>query len=123
MTLPDFKPITEEIEAPSEYRPQLRGPQVVWPAVQKLSDGSLAVDWWQGADGKIMIRKWNNADHPNMKALPVNAPRTVKQLYRREFQLRLLRAVGTAAQRDINRAETDWKSYASKPQRPAQQNL
>lgn len=91
LRLSSYSPQVEEIEAPISFVPEYRGPQKVFPDIQRLPDGRLAVDWWKSADGKILVKAWGRAPYPNINLLPASCPRIVKALYSEAGQLRLLR--------------------------------
>jgi hypothetical protein len=51
-------------------------------------------------------------DHPVLKQLPANAPRSVKHIYRAPVRLRFLLARdGWDYIESVNRAQADWASY------------
>jgi hypothetical protein len=117
MMLPDFTPVTDVIPAPPEYRLELRGPQKVWPDIQKLDDGRLVLDWWRAADGLAMVRVWRREDHPNMGLLPPNTPRVVKSLFSADGQLKRLRA--THCDNSIPSALAAWDMFKRNLKRAA----
>ena len=94
--LPGWHPITEEIPAPPSFKLEEWGPGVQFPPIQKMPDGRLIVQWWDTAQWwkespKIMCKVWTPGDHPNMAALPDDAPRAVRAAYLASNQLAMLR--------------------------------
>lgn len=80
--------------------------------VAKHPDGRLIIDQSRRADGSWEVRVFDNRDHANLRSLPPNTPRAVKQLYRREWRLRYLRATDYwAFGPDINRAYAAWERF------------
>lgn len=90
--------------APEEYRPAPYRTSL--PPIQKLADGRLAIDASQRPDGGYDIRAFDNIDHPLLACLPPNAPRAVRQILRREWRLRYVRA-------------TDWSAFGPDLERAA----
>lgn len=109
MNLPPFFPcaawiVTGEAGAPHGG---------VYPPIEKQPDGTLIVDRAEGA-----IRLFDNRDHPNGRLVPADAPRAVLRLYRRDWQLRYLRAVDAfPIIADIDAAMKAWARYCAR--RPA----
>lgn len=136
--LPHWEPVVVRFVNPDGYDPRPINPQGVCP-VSRLGEWTI-VDWrsldtmyplplWHEAwllggpfEGRFEVIAWKRADHPNMSevaGLP-HVPRAVKQLYRAEFQLRLLRATDIWG---IGRAEEDarcaWQAYWLNQERAA----
>lgn len=58
------------------------------------------------------VKVFENRDHPNIGLLPSNAPRIVKRMFKREYQLRLIRATDAAPLMAESRAaEAAWNEY------------
>jgi hypothetical protein len=103
--LPDFRPSRIWTEVGCEAKPYAG----VFPPIEKRADGTLIVDR-SGAMGVL----FDNRDHPNLQALPADAPRAVKRLYRRDFQLFWLRATDAfPAVRAMEAAFDAWAAYGA----------
>jgi hypothetical protein len=113
--LPSYRPVGAEwIPVPASYRLEHHGPTKVFPDIQKLPDGRLALDWYRALDGRPMVKAWRQADHYNMAQLPSTCPRVVRQLYRAEFQLRWLRMVEAWWWfKAVYEAERAWEKWIS----------
>lgn len=105
MNLPCFMPRKRWIASDDPGVPY----QSVYPPIEKRADGMLIVDRAAGA-----IAVFDNRDHPNARALPPGAPRPVKLLYRRDWQLRCLRAVHAGPiMADIGAALDAWARFCA----------
>ena len=102
-----------------EYRPTLTDVKIdgitgefsgVYHPVVKLPCGRVAVDVWVDADGQVWGSAWRREDHSNLKALPDNAPRKVKHLYKAAGQLAQLRSTDYMAQ-PYFAASKAWEEY------------
>ncbi len=128
MHLPDWKPITREIILDRRAREYSQA--ALFPPVEKLPDGGLVVNEWNAAPVHVWETKpspwgeeglrvrtfypekthavvWDRADHPNLSALPANAPRAVNALYRADGQLAYLRGDYDL----VERAGAAWDRY------------
>ena len=111
-SMPDYQPRCEWINAPDDYIG--RTWNTVYPPVIKLANGDMIVDechpaWFTGQTKPIQIKVLKAGDHPNIKALPANAPRKVKSIYRAEVQLRMVRE--TQSSRMLQDAYDAWADY------------
>lgn len=107
MRLPDYTPETETVEAPWAVAGFSSGQ--VFPPVAKAPDGRVVVDIWADGD-KTMARVWRRADHRNLKALPGNAPRKVRAIYRADGQLAMMRAADYWSH-PVKHALEAWEGY------------
>lgn len=87
-----------------------------WNPKTVVIDGALtAVDYSNRAGNgsyPIAYKTTVLLDHPFLKGLPDNAPRTVRHIYRKETRLRYLRQKDVRSYLDdLNRAEADWYAY------------
>lgn len=96
--------------APVGFTPAVYGS--VYPPIQKLPDGRLVVDQSRRQDGSYDVAVFDNRDDPAIGQLPLYCPRSVRQLFRREWRLRFLRATEAASiLADIDRALHDWAEF------------
>ena len=111
--LPAFLPRKKWIPAPPEYQAAQHGS--VFPPIQKLANGRLAIDQSRSVtDNSVSIAVFDNCDHPNIKTLPKHCPRIVRQLFSREWQLRFLRARdGWGIWADIDKAIAAWSDFTA----------
>lgn len=105
MTLPRFLPVKHWLPATAPGR----GHGSVYPPIEKLADGRLIVDRCG-----VEIAVFDNRDHPNAALLPPGTPRAVVRLYRRDWQLRFLRAVEAGPiLAEIEAALAAWTRFTS----------
>lgn len=79
---------------PDWYRWEEYGPGGQ-PKIQKKPDSNvLGIDFHIDRDGNYLVKCWEKKDHSNLELLLKeykNCPRIVKSVYKKEFQLRILR--------------------------------
>lgn len=106
MSLPPFRPSKrwQRAGAPAVLHAS------VYPPIEKLADGRLIVD---RCGEEIAV--FDNRDHPNAALLPAGVPKAVRRLYRRDWQLRFLRAVEAGPIiADIDAAMAAWSGFQAR---------
>lgn len=130
MELPDFWPVGVRcIKKPRGFKLKKHIQSSQYPPIQKLGE-FLVIDWWKeykkiskfmyrhlpipydmlfgNYNGHYVLKIWKKEDHPNLKLLPPNTPRTVKRLYLAEVQLSILRNAITLELYDVWEA---WRKF------------